>query len=375
MRPSRNALIHTPLLPLRSLFARLYQTFCSVILSNPVRMPTLGHVQVGKPAPQFNRTAVVDGRFKGKSLTCFHFHMYVADIPRAEVSLTSYTEANHWVILIFFPKAWSFICPTEIRAFSTRLEEFLYSRSCAVVFASTDSEHCLKAWNGTSDMEGGLGGVHVPLISDCDHQMSRDYGVLIEDHGIAQRALFIIDPKGIVRAITVNDADVGRSVDETQRVLDALVFKDEFGEGCPVDWKKGDKGISTVVHLEGKLELKKSWSEWARPRLQRAWSGASQRSIGSIMTNANGITSSGRFGADAPLSPRSNNNDGASIYSGGWNSGYQSPHASGQPSPSIVPTSVARSQMEEQMSEAMAAQKMENLQAAMQNQGVIGVAN
>ncbi|KAF2770301.1 tryparedoxin peroxidase [Teratosphaeria nubilosa] len=195
----------------------------------------MGRVHVGKPAPPFTNTAVVDGRFK-------------------EVSLSSYTESNHWLVLVFYPKAWSFICPTEIKAFSARLHEFLYSRSCAVVFASADFEHCLKAWNATSEMEGGLGGVHLPLISDCTQKLCRDYGVLIEEEGVAQRALFIIDPKGRIRSITVNDADVGRSVDETQRVLDALVFKDEFGEGCPVDWKKGEKGINTHVPVEGKIE-------------------------------------------------------------------------------------------------------------------------
>ena len=96
-------------------------------------------------------------------------------------------------------------------------------------------------------MEGGLGGVHVPLISDCNHKLSRDYGVLIEDEGVSERALFIIDPKGKIRSMTINDADVGRSVDEAQRILDALVFKDEFGEGCPVDWKNGDKGIDIAA--------------------------------------------------------------------------------------------------------------------------------
>ncbi|KAK3110570.1 cTPxI, partial [Teratosphaeriaceae sp. CCFEE 6253] len=186
-------------------------------------MASMGKVQVGHAAPEFRATAVVDGRFK-------------------ECTLSAYTEAAHWVCLIFIPKAWSYICPTEIKAFSSRLEEFLYSRSCAVVFCSTDSEHCLKAWNSASESEGGLGGVHIPLLSDCNHTIAKDYGVLNVEQGVAQRALFIIDPKGIVRAVTVNDADVGRNVDETQRVLDALVFRDEFGEGCPVDWKKGDKG-------------------------------------------------------------------------------------------------------------------------------------
>ncbi|EME49213.1 hypothetical protein DOTSEDRAFT_142989, partial [Dothistroma septosporum NZE10] len=201
-------------------------------------------VQVGKPAPRFKGVACVDGRLK-------------------EISLASYTEAKHWVILVFFPKAWSFICPTEIKAFSARLDEFVYARSCAVAFISTDNEHCLKAWNATSEMEGGLGGVHVPLVSDSNHKISRDFGVLLEEEGVAQRALFIIDPQGRIRNIAVNDADIGRSVDETLRVVDALAFKDEFGEGCPVDWKKGDKGLeySAKTKVEGPLELpKRSWA-------------------------------------------------------------------------------------------------------------------
>ncbi|KAK5171906.1 cTPxI [Saxophila tyrrhenica] len=320
-------------------------------------------VQVGRPAPPFARTAVVDGRLK-------------------EVTLSAYTEANHWVILVFFPKAWSFICPTEIKAFSGRLEEFLYSRSCAVVFASTDSEHCLKAWNGTSDMEGGLGGVHIPLISDCDHRMSRDYGVLIKEQGVSQRALFIIDPKGIVRSITVNDADVGRSVDETLRVLDALAFKDEFGEGCPIDWKKGDKGIEIASknRVEGSVELKKSWSEWARPKLNRAWSAASQKSISSHTSHSNTPLPASRRRAESnELLP--------SVTSGG--SGHASQLSSGQASPMMhngpmspffSPTSVANNGMQSQMDKALSQQRFENMQAAMQNQNMnlgqgIGLAN
>ncbi|KAI5255245.1 thioredoxin-like protein [Aureobasidium subglaciale] len=202
--------------------------------------------RVGKPAPDFTATAVMDGKLK-------------------EISLSVYTGANHWVALIFFPKAWSFVCPTEIRAFSEH------------------TELCLRAWNHINEMEGGLGGVHVPLMSDSNHKISRDYGVLLEEEGVAERALFIIDPKGNVRNITISDADVGRSVDETLRIIDALAFKDEYGEGCPVNWKKGDAGLKMAeqTKVDGPLEMKKSWSEWARPKLQRAWSGQSQRSIGS----------------------------------------------------------------------------------------------
>lgn len=169
-------------------------------------------------------------------------------------------------------------------------------------------------------MEGGLGGVHVPLMSDSNHKISRDYGVLLEDQGVAERALFIIDPKGTVRNITISDADVGRSVDETLRIIDALAFKDEYGEGCPVNWKKGDAGLKMAeqTKVDGPIEMKKSWSEWARPRLQRAWSGQSQRSIGS---GAN------RISAAFTVTP---------------------------PSPLVSPTSSAQDMMERNMEAAMA---------------------
>ncbi|KXT02492.1 hypothetical protein AC578_4186 [Pseudocercospora eumusae] len=302
-------------------------------------MATMGRVQVGKPAPAFHKIAVVDGKFK-------------------QISLSAYTDSNHWLILVFFPKAWSFICPTEIKAFSSRLEEFIYSRSCAVVFASTDNEHCLKAWNATDEMEGGLGGVHVPLVSDCNRQMSRDYGVLLEDEGIAQRALFIIDPKGKVRNITVNDADVGRSVDEAQRLLDALMFKDEFGEGCPIDWKKGDTGIDIKgpTKIEGPIEIpevqpKKSWSDWARPKLSRAWSGASMTStVSNVVAPARPSYSRGR----------SHSGLGSGNHSPLISPGKRSSHVIGG--------------FEQQMEEAMEHQRMENMQAMYQNQSV-GVAN
>jgi hypothetical protein len=134
-------------------------------------------------------------------------------------------------------------------------------------------------------MEGGLRGIHVPLISDANNKLCRDSDVLNEESGAAQRALFIIDPKGIVRGITINDAVIGRSVHETLRVIDALAFADEFGEGCPVDWKKGDKGIdvSTRNASDAPFEVRpKSCADWTRPKLGRAFSGTSQRSIASL---------------------------------------------------------------------------------------------
>lgn len=345
-------------------------------------MANFGKVTVGQPAPDFNCHAVVDGRIKGLSDTS---ESYIADAltPSPEISLSSYTQANHWLILVFFPKAWSFICPTEVRAFSARLEEFLYNRSCAVAFASTDSEFCLKAWNSTSEMEGGLGGVHVPLISDCNHKLSRDYGVLIEEQGVAQRALFIIDPRGTIRAITVNDADVGRSVEEAQRALDALTFKDEFGEGCPVDWKKGDKGIDIAAKskVEGPIEVRKSWVGWARPKIARTWSGASQRSISGIM--------SGRFNgsgdnllASSPMSDHDRSPPRSGVASGSRSPVSMSLQGgatrNNAQSPTFSPTSNEPGRMESQITQAMMQQQLDNMQAALTNQKLgqdIGLAN
>lgn len=230
------------------------------------------------------------------------------------------------------------------------------------MFCSTDNQHSLKAWNNTSELEGGLGGVHVPLISDNSHKISRDFGVLDEEEGVPQRALFIIDPRGRVRNITVNDTDVGRSVDETQRILDALIFKDEFGEGCPIDWKKGDTGIDvkTKTNVEGPIEIAKrtTWSGWARPKLARAWSGASTYSTHSINAAPRPA------GIDSTLS----------------NSNYNSATGSIDHSPLVSPSVKATemSHFEGQMEEAIHAQRnveaaMENMRAALQNQS-IGVA-
>jgi len=159
-----------------------------------------------------------------------------------DITLASTIAPSNWLILIFFPMAWSFICPTEIASFSSRLPDFT-ARAATLAFASCDSEHVLKAWNATPREEGGLGSVGVPLLSDRSGRLARDYGVFVEEEGISRRALFVVDPRGVIRATSVNDVAVGRSVEEVLRVLDALRFADEFGEGCPADWKVGDQGI------------------------------------------------------------------------------------------------------------------------------------
>ena len=182
--------------------------------------------RVQKPAPHFTGTAVVDGTFE-------------------DCSLTQYTSNKQWLVLGFVPMAWTFVCPTEIIAFSDRAKDFA-DRGAQVVFASTDSEYSLLAWTNASKRDGGLGKINIPLLSDKNHQLSKDYGVLIEEEGIALRGLFIIDPNGIIRQITINDLPVGRSVDETLRLLDAFQFTDKYGEVCPANWNPGEATIKAT---------------------------------------------------------------------------------------------------------------------------------
>ncbi|KAF2240400.1 thioredoxin-like protein [Trematosphaeria pertusa] len=182
--------------------------------------------RVQKPAPHFAGTAVVDGIFE-------------------DCSLTQYTSTKQWLVLAFIPMAWTFVCPTEIIAFSDRHDDFA-KRGAQVVFASTDSEYSLLAWTNANKKDGGLGKIHIPLLADKNHQVSKDYGVLIEEEGIALRGLFLIDPHGIIRQITINDLPVGRSVDETLRLIDAFQFTDKYGEVCPANWNPGDETIKAT---------------------------------------------------------------------------------------------------------------------------------
>ncbi|KAK0477156.1 thioredoxin-like protein [Armillaria luteobubalina] len=179
---------------------------------------------IQRPAPSFKAAAVVDGLFE-------------------DVSLTDYL--GQWVVLFFYPMDFTFVCPTEILAFNDALAEFK-ALDTKVLGVSTDSQHSHFAWANQPRKEGGLGpDLKLPLIADRNMSISRDYGVLLEDEGIALRGLFIIDPKGILRQITVNDLPVGRSVDETIRLIKAFQFtvlvKDKYGEVCPANWHEGDK--------------------------------------------------------------------------------------------------------------------------------------
>lgn len=152
------------------------------------------------------------------------------------VSLADYQ--GKWLVLFFYPLDFTFVCPTEIRGFNSKLAEF-NSVGAEVLGVSVDSVYSHRAWINTSRDAGGLGGLDYPLASDITKQAARDYGVLIEDQGIALRGLFIIDPEGILRYQVVSDLNVGRSVDETLRVLQAL----QSGGRCPIDWQPGERTI------------------------------------------------------------------------------------------------------------------------------------
>lgn len=152
------------------------------------------------------------------------------------VTLTDYQ--GKWLILFFYPLDFTFVCPTEIRGFNSRVNE-LDTLGAKILGVSTDSVYSHRAWIKASKAEGGLGELNYPLASDITKQVARDYGVLIEEQGISLRGLFIIDPEGIVRYQVVSDLNIGRSVDEIIRVLHAL----QTGGLCPIDWQVGEKTL------------------------------------------------------------------------------------------------------------------------------------
>ena len=145
-----------------------------------------------------------------------------------------------YLVLFFYPQDFTFVCPTEIIAFSSRVEEFR-KIGCEVVGISTDSYNCHRAWMRTPRADGGLGQIDIPLLADPTHAISKAYQVYKEGDGVAFRGLFIIDGKGILRQMTINDLPVGRDVDETLRLIQAFQFTDEHGEVCPANWKPGKK--------------------------------------------------------------------------------------------------------------------------------------
>ncbi|MFN9548523.1 MAG: peroxiredoxin [Cyanobacteriota bacterium] len=178
---------------------------------------------VGLPAPDFTATAVVDQEFK-------------------EITLSHYR--GKYVVLFFYPLDFTFVCPTEITAFSDRYGDFS-SLNTEVIGVSVDSQFSHLAWIQTDRKSGGLGDIAYPLVADLKKDISSSYGVLDEDAGIALRGLFIIDPDGVIMHSTINNLPVGRSVDETLRVLQAFQYvQSNPDEVCPANWTPGDKTMN-----------------------------------------------------------------------------------------------------------------------------------
>ncbi len=180
-------------------------------------------VLVGKKAPEINAPAVMaDGSIN------------------ESFSLSDYK--GKYIVLFFYPLDFTFVCPTELIAFSHRIDEF-ESRGVQVLGCSIDSHFTHQAWRNTAVENGGIGPVKYPLIADIKHQICRDYDVELDPAGVALRGSFLIDREGVVRHQVVNDLPLGRNIDEMLRMIDALQFHEQHGEVCPAGWNKGDQGM------------------------------------------------------------------------------------------------------------------------------------
>ena len=177
--------------------------------------------QVGQPAPDFEIPSTKN-----------------IEKLNEPVKLSDYR--GKWVVLLFYPLDFTFVCPTELTAFSDRYEDF-EGIGAEIIGISTDSAFSHRAWLQTPRDKGGVEGLRFPLGADITKSMSRDYGVLIEDRGIALRGLFVIDPEGVLRYKVVHDLNIGRSAEETLRVIQAL----QTGGLCQAEWRPGQETIKT----------------------------------------------------------------------------------------------------------------------------------
>lgn len=174
---------------------------------------------VGKPAPDFSMLTT-------KNMETLDHRATLEDYK------------GKWLIFFFYPADFTFVCPTEITAFSERIEDF-EDLNTEILGVSTDSIYSHRAWINTPADQKGLGPINYPLASDITKEVSRAYGVLNEEEGVALRGLFIIDPEGIIRYQVVHDDNVGRNVDETLRVLEAL----QSGNLCGANWTPGKQYV------------------------------------------------------------------------------------------------------------------------------------
>jgi peroxiredoxin (alkyl hydroperoxide reductase subunit C) len=179
----------------------------------------MAEAKVGQPAPHFDMPST-------KNIEKLNENVQLDDYK------------GRWLVLLFYPLDFTFVCPTELTSFSDRYDDF-EGIGAAVVGVSTDSVHSHRAWLKTPRDKGGVEGLRYPLASDITKSVARDYGVLIEDKGVALRGLFVIDPEGVLRYAVIHDLNVGRSADETLRVIQAL----QTGGLCQADWRPGQETL------------------------------------------------------------------------------------------------------------------------------------
>ncbi|HOI83067.1 MAG TPA: peroxiredoxin [Campylobacterales bacterium] len=178
---------------------------------------------VTKKAPDFTANAVL-----GDNSIVADFNLYQ-------------NIGDKGAVIFFWPLDFTFVCPSELIAFDHRLKEFK-DRGINVIGVSIDSHFTHLAWKNTPVEKGGIGKVGYPMVADLDKSISQNYGVLL-DAGIALRGSFLLDKDGTVRHAVINDLPLGRNIDEMLRVVDAMLFTNEYGEVCPAGWNKGDKGM------------------------------------------------------------------------------------------------------------------------------------
>jgi peroxiredoxin (alkyl hydroperoxide reductase subunit C) len=197
-------------------------------------------VLVGKKAPHFEASAVVNGEEIVEKFSLDQF------------------KGEKYVLLFFYPKDFTFVCPTELHAFQSRIAEF-NERNVELVAVSTDTEQSHWGWLQLSKDQGGIKGITYPLVADTNKTISHNYDVLTgeffyDDEGmlqasgelVAYRGLFLIDKEGIVRHQVVNDLPLGRNVSEALRMIDALQYFEQKGEVCPANWEKGKEGMNAT---------------------------------------------------------------------------------------------------------------------------------
>lgn len=180
---------------------------------------------VGKQAPHFSAKAVI------------------ADTIVNDFSLEDFKGKN--IVFFFYPLDFTFVCPTELHAFQEAFAEF-DKRDTQVIGCSVDSCYAHMAWLNTPKTKGGIQGIKYPLVSDINKDIAKNYGVLHND-GMAYRGLFLIDKKGVIRHMVVNDLPLGRSITETLRMVDALLQFEKHGEVCPANWQRGQSALQATT--------------------------------------------------------------------------------------------------------------------------------